>query len=99
MNIDAYKEYCTENFGMQTWDGKIRDKRKRPVIKVQQIFHGICEMPVLGQESFLAWDEYARTPEARKWHGSDRAMVASDSSLERIAGGMERRGIEEIGYE
>lgn len=99
MNIDAYKKYCTEIFGMEAWDGKIRDKRKRPVIKAQQIFHGICQMPVLGQESFLAWDEYARTPEARRWHGSDRAIVASDSSLERIAGGMERRGIEEIGYE
>ncbi len=99
MNIDAYKKYCTEIFRMETWDGKIRDKRKRPVIKSDQIFQGICQMPVLGQDSFLSWDEYARTSEARKWHGSDRAMVASDSSLERIAGGLERRGIEEIGYE
>jgi hypothetical protein len=99
MNIGAYKKYCTEIFGIETWDGKIRDKRKRPVISNGQIFHGICQMPVLGQGSFLAWDEFAKTPEARKWHGSNRAMVASDSSLERIAGGMERRGIEEIGYE
>gem|GEM_PF-853753 len=99
MNIDAYKKYCTEIFSIQTWNGKIRDKRKRPVIGTDQVFHGICQMPVLGQESFLAWDEYARTPEALKWHGSDRTMVASDSSLERIAGGMERYGIEQIGYE
>jgi hypothetical protein len=99
MHIGAYKKYCTEIFGMETWDGKIRDKRKRPVIRTDQIFQGVCQMPVLGQGSFLAWDEFARTPEARKWHGSNRDMVASDSSLERIAGGMERNSIQAIGYE
>lgn len=99
MNIGAYKKYCTEIFGIETWEGRIRDQRKRPVISTDQVFQGICQMPVLGQESFLAWDEYARTPEARKWHGSDRSMVASDSSLERIAGGIERQSIQGIGYE
>lgn len=99
MNIDAYKKYCTEIFGMERWDGKIRDKRKRPVISTEQVFQGICQMPVLGQKSFLAWDEYARTPEARKWHCSDRAMVASDSSLERIVEGMECKSIRTLGYE
>lgn len=99
MNIGAYKKYCTEIFEVETWDGRIRDKRKRPVIKTSQIFHGICQMPVFGQESFLAWDEFARTPEALKWHGSTREMVASDTTMERVVGGMERRGIEEIGYE
>ena len=99
MNIDAYKKYCTDIFDTDTWNGKVLDKRKRPVIKTSQIFHGICQMPVLGQKSFLAWDEFARTPEARKWYGTDRDMVASDSTMERVAEGMERRGIEEIGYE
>ena len=99
MNIDAYKEYCTEIFEIERWDGKIRDKRKRPVIKASQIFHGICQMPVFGQESFLAWDEFARTSEARTWHGSERELVASDTTMERVAESMERDGIEEIGYE
>ena len=99
MNISAYKKYCTGIFAMETWDGKIRDKRKRPVIKTEQVFQGICQMPVLGQKTFLSWDDYARTPEALKWHGSDRDMVASDSSLERIAEGMERKSIQAIGYE
>ncbi len=99
MNIDAYQKYCIEIFAMETWDGKIRDKRKRPVIKTDQVFQGICQMPVFGQDSFLSWDEFARTPEARKWHGSNRVMVASDSSLERIAEGMERKSIQALGYE
>ena len=99
MNIDAYKEYCTEIFDMPAWDGKIRDKRRRPVIKASQIFHGICQMPVLGQKSFLAWDEFARTPEARRWHGSERGMVASDSTMERVAEGMDPGAMKEIGYE
>ncbi len=99
MNIGAYKKYCTEIFETETWDGKIRDKRKRPVIETRQIFHSISQMPVLGQRSFLSWDEFARTSEARNWHGSNRTLVASDSSLARIAGGMERGGIQEIGYE
>lgn len=98
MNIGAYQKYCTEIFETQTWNGMIQDNRKRPVIRTEQIFHGICQMPVLGQESFLAWDEYARTPEARKLHGTDRDMVASDSSLERIAGGIERKSLQKIGY-
>ena len=99
MNIGKFREYCKENFGMETWGEKVQDKRKRPQIPTVQIFESLVQMPVFGQKTLLALDEFLRTPEARKWHGSDRKQVASDSTVERVSEGLERKSIQGIGYE
>lgn len=99
MNIDRYREYCEENFGVQQWGEMILDKRKRPEIPTLQIFESLLEMPLFGQKSLLELDGFLRTPEARKWHGSDRKMVASDTTLERVTEGMDCSSIQDIGYQ
>jgi len=99
MNIGQFRKYCTKNFNMGTWGGKIQDKRRRPEIPAGEIFESISYMPVLGQRSLLELDEFSRTPEARKWYGTDRDMVASDTTVERVAGGFMRQSIQDIGYE
>jgi hypothetical protein len=99
MNIVHFREYCKENFNMDTWGDRIKDKRKRPIIPVRHIFESLCEMPLLGQRSLLELDEFLRTPEARRWHTTSRRQVASDTTLERVAGGIAHKSLEDIGYD
>ena len=99
MNIGRYRQYCEENFEVNQWGEMILDKRKRPEIPTVQIFGSLLEMPVFGQKSLLELDGFLRTPEARKWHGSDRKMVASDTTIERVTEGMESSSIQGIGYQ
>lgn len=99
MNIGAYRKYCTEIFSTETWSEKMQEKRKRPQIPAIQVFESVVHMPVFGQKSLLEVDEFLRTPEARKWFGSTRSIVASDTTVERVTQGLKRRGIQEIGYE
>lgn len=47
----------------------------------------VLEMVALGQRSLLEVDQHARSPGAKTWHGvKKRAMVVSDSTLERVVG-------------
>jgi len=95
MNIVQFREYCNENFEVAEWGHTIRDLRKRPQISAPEVFGVLMEMPVLGQKSLLAVDEFARSPEAKLWHGSARKMVVSDTTLTRVAESMEPKPIQE----
>ena len=99
MNIGSFRKYREENFGSQGWSEIIRDKRKRPQIPTVQILESLYQMPVLGQRSLLELDEFSRTEEALKWHGSPRPMVASDTTLERVVEGLALQSVTAIGYE
>lgn len=99
MNIGKFRQYREENFEASQWGEMILDKRKRPEIPTVQIFESLLEMPVFGQKNLLELDTFLRTPEARRWHGSDRAMVASDTTVERVTEGMDRVSVQSVGYE
>ena len=99
MNIVKFREYIKENFGAMTWGETVEDKRKRPEIPTVQVFESLVQMPVFGQKTLLELDGFLRTPEARKLHGSDRERVASDTTVERVAEGLERKSVQRIGYE
>lgn len=99
MNIGAYQKYCTEIFETQTWDGMIQDRRKRPEIPTIQVFKSVIQMPVFGQKTLLELDGFLRTPEARKLHGSNRKRVASDTTVQKVVEGMDRKSVQGIGYE
>jgi len=100
MNIGQFDEFCNEKFGLQDREQKIRDKRKRPLIPASTIVKSIREMPVFGQTSLLAVDQYARSPEALKWHQSKKKdMVVSDTTLPRVLEGVDREQVIKIPYE
>ena len=99
MNIGSFRKYREKNFGSQNWSEIIRDKRKRPQIPTVQIFESLYQMPVLGQKSLLELDEFSRTKEALKWHGSQREMVVSDTTLERVVEGFDLQSVAAIGYQ
>ena len=99
MNIVKFREYIKENFGAMTWDEKLEDKRKRPEIPTLQVFESLVQMPVFGQKTLLELDGFLRTPEARKLYGSSRKRVASDTTVERVAEGLDRKSVQKIGYE
>jgi len=99
MNIGKFREYREKNFEASQWSEMIRDKRKRPQIPTVQIFKSVLEMPVFGQKTLLELDGFLRTPEARSWHGSNRTMVASDTTVERVTEGMDRGSVQRVGYQ
>lgn len=99
MNIGEFRQYREENFEASQWGEMIRDKRKRPEIPTVQIFESVSEMPMLGQKNLLELDEFLRTPEARRWHGSDRPMVASDTTITRVMEGIDSQSVQDIGYQ
>lgn len=100
MNIVRFDKYCNENFGIQDREQKIRDQRKRPVIPTSTILKSVREMPVLGQTSLLAVDQYARSTEARKWYKSQKEdRVVSDTTVPRVLEGVDRQPIVEMPYE
>lgn len=92
-------EYCNEKFSLRQWEQKIQDQRKRPQIPTASILKSIREMPVLGQTSLLGVDQFGRSAEARKWHGSNRGMVVSDTTMPRVLEGTDKAGVMEIPYE
>lgn len=99
MNIGKFLEYSKENFGAMTWGEQLEDKRKRPEIPTIQVFESLVQMPVFGQKTLLELDGFLRTPEARKFHGSQRKRVASDTTVERVAESLDRKSVQRIGYE
>ena len=100
MNIGRFDEYCNGKFGLRGREQKIRDQRKRPVIPTATIVKIVREMPVLGQTSLLAVDQYARSVEALKWHTSKKDdMVASDTTLPRVLEGVDSGPVAEMPYD
>ncbi|MCM8776603.1 MAG: hypothetical protein NC930_09715 [Candidatus Omnitrophica bacterium] len=74
MNIARCDQYCNEKFSLQARGQKIQDQRKQPVILASTIIKSIRKMPVLGETSLLAMDQYARSDEARRLHASKKEL-------------------------
>jgi hypothetical protein len=60
------------------------DIRKRPQIRLQAILMSLFAMPLFGRRSLLSNDRQARTSHYKKLFGSQRKMVASDSTFARV---------------
>jgi len=60
------------------------DIRKKPQIKLQAILTSLFLMPFFATASLLSNDRQARTAAYKKLFGSQRKMVASDSTLARV---------------
>ena len=60
------------------------DIRRRPRIRLQTILTSLFTMPFFGIRSLLSNDRQARTARYKKPFGSQRKMVASDSTFARV---------------
>jgi len=60
------------------------DIRKRPQIRLQAILMSLYTMPLFGRRSLLSNDRQARSSHYKKLFGSQRKMVASDSTFARV---------------
>jgi len=87
MDIGDFRKFSEQNFSLSSSIGQITEHRKRPQIPLSTVLHCVLEMVALGQRSLLEVDQHARSPAAKAWHGvKKRAMVVSDSTLERVVG-------------
>jgi hypothetical protein len=60
------------------------DIRKRPQIRLQAILMSLYTMPLFGRRSLLSNDRQSRSSHYKKLFGSQRRMVASDSTFARV---------------
>lgn len=78
--ISKVKDLCQrlEYFGI-----KVGDARKEPQISPVTIFKSLLLIPILRFKSLNQLDNNLRLPEVRRFIGSKRKMVVSDSTMER----------------
>jgi len=78
--ISKVKDLCqrVEYFGI-----KVGDTRKRPQISPVTIFRSCLLIPILRFKSLNQLDNNLRLPEVRRFIGSKRKIVVSDSTMER----------------
>lgn len=88
MNIGHFARFCEKSFSTGTQIRSLQDSRRQPHIPTSIIFRLVFDMVILGLKSLLQVDQLARTVETRRWYGSDRAMVASDTAIERCLRGI-----------
>jgi len=87
MDIGDFRKFSEQNFSLSSSIGQITEHRKRPQIPLSTVLNCVLEMVALGQRSLLEVDQHGRSPAAKAWHGvKKRALVVSDSTLERVVG-------------
>lgn len=82
--IHQFKRYCKENFKIDDIFKQITDKRERPQIKTRQIVWAVVNMVSLRIRSLLELDQIGRLPKMRSYVGTNRYMVSSDTTYERV---------------
>jgi len=93
MIIGRLRGFCNRTFQLEHWEAMARDTRKRPQVAASVIMRAVMEMVFFGQKSLLALDQFARTHAARRWHGSRRGLVVSDTTLQRSLAGTDLGGL------
>lgn len=83
MNIGYFAKFREETFSMSTQTRSLRDSRQRPQIPISTIYEVTSDMVPFGLKSLLQVDQLGRTEAARRWYKSDRALVVSDTTIER----------------
>lgn len=88
INISSFREFCNTKFGLRERANKLTDSRQKPQITTGQIYQGILLGGIFRKRSFLQIDQFLREKEVKKFIGSKRTQVASDTALPRILTGL-----------
>jgi len=91
--IGKWEGYCTDRFQLAKLEQSVRDARKRPIIPTSTVVKATYMMPVLGQQSLLAVDQFNRQAGFRRFHKSPRKMVLSDTTHERVLQTLNREDV------
>ncbi len=78
---------------------RCKETRKRPQIPISMIYLSVAVSLMLRNSSFLEMDRTARQPWYRRFLGSSRGMVVSDSTVLRELARMEAPGVREDLYQ
>lgn len=79
-----FQEFYEKELKMSTFFDNFSDNRIHPQIPASHIGKSIIYMPALQFQSILQLDQMARSPVLRDLIGSNRYMVASDSTIQRV---------------
>jgi len=91
--ISKMKDLCQR---LKLFGVKIGDARKHPLISPVDIFKSLFLIPILRLKSLNQLDNYLRLPEARRFIGSKREMVVSDSTVQRSLKGFSLDSVRKI---
>lgn len=79
-----FQGFYENELKMSLFFNNFSDKRKQPRIPASHIGKSIAYMPALQLKSILQLDQTARDPFFRALIGTQRQMVASDTTLQRV---------------
>ena len=98
INISSFREFCNTKFGLRERANKLTDSRQKPQITTGQIYQGVLLGGIFRKKSFLQIDQFLRGKEVRKFIGSKRTQVASDSALLRVLDGLRLTQLRNLNY-
>lgn len=98
INISAFRQFCDSQFSLREKAKKIKDSRQKPQITTRQIYESVLLGGIFGKGSFLQLDQFLRTPEVKKFIGTDRSQVASDTEILRVLALMEEVALQELNW-
>jgi hypothetical protein len=84
IKIKEFKRFCNEELGLRSGLETLRDGRARPQIPTSQLAWFTMNMVPFQLQSLLQVDQFGRRPAVRAYADSARALVASDSTLQRV---------------
>ena len=99
MVINKRFAYATAHLRLEHWKETMTDGRMRPQIPAGTIAQAVVEMVPRRQSSFLEVDQNGRLPEVKRWFGSSRDMVVSDTTLARSLAGFALEPVREVLWE
>ena len=94
----SFREFCNTKFSLRERAHKLTDSRQKPQITTGQIYQGILLGGIFRKRSFLQIDQFLREKEVKKFIGSKRMQVASDTTLPRILTGLGLTQLRNLNY-
>lgn len=90
IEMRAFYRFCRDQCKIKTYVRRMRDGRKKPEITAGTVFLLLVLMIGWGKRHFLQMDQLARREAVRRLMGCrQRAMVCSDSTIERSLPGVD----------
>jgi hypothetical protein len=99
MNAGQIQRFAEQDYHLSQWADIQKDSaRTKPEISTGEIFKSLVYQPVVGKRSLLGLDQFNRTTVALKLVGSERRMVASDTTMLRVLEAWEMKGLRRALY-